>query len=99
MFREAPDGMLRFNWDVRIIENLRRGGPVPDLWPIFRALSPRPVLAIRGALSDVLSAETFARMKTEMPSLEQYVLPGVGHAPTLDEPQAREVLDAFLARF
>jgi pimeloyl-ACP methyl ester carboxylesterase len=98
-FREQADGTFRFNWDVRIVNNLRAAPPIPDLWPLFRALSPRPVLAIRGALSDVLSAGTFERMQLEMPSLEQYTLNGCGHAPALDEPELLDVLDAFIARF
>ena len=34
-------------------------GAAPNLWPVFAALAPLPVLALRGALSDVLSEATF----------------------------------------
>ncbi|MGF1611932.1 MAG: alpha/beta fold hydrolase, partial [Kiloniellales bacterium] len=33
-FREAPDGRLRVDWDVRIARGL--SGALPDLWPYFR---------------------------------------------------------------
>jgi hypothetical protein len=47
-------------------------------------------------VSDILSAETLARMQAEKPDLVHYTLPGVGHAPTMNEPPVREVLDDFL---
>ena len=61
-------------------------GPPPDLWPYFRALRRVPVLALRGALSDVLSAETFERMALAKPDLLRVTVPNSGHAPTLNEP-------------
>lgn len=73
-------------------------GPPPDLWPLYRALRPVPALAIRGALSDILSAATFERMRAEKPDLETLVLPNRGHAPTLDEPAARAAIQALLER-
>jgi pimeloyl-ACP methyl ester carboxylesterase len=97
-WREHDDGRLRVEWDVRIVAPLMGDHP-GDLWPMFRALRRLPVLAIRGERSDVLSAECFARMARELPALEQIVVPGVGHAPALDEPPAEAALDGFLARF
>jgi pimeloyl-ACP methyl ester carboxylesterase len=64
---------------------------------MFRALRRLPVLAIRGERSDVLSAECFDRMARELPGLRRVVVPGVGHAPALDEPPAEAALDEFLA--
>ena len=60
-----------------------------DMWPAFRALGGAPALLLRGELSDLLSEETAARMRTEAPSLEVATVPRVGHAPTLDEPEAQ----------
>jgi hypothetical protein len=55
------------------------------------------VLAIRGAHSDILSAATFKRMKTENPDLRQLEVARRGHVPLLDEPECLEAIDAFLA--
>jgi pimeloyl-ACP methyl ester carboxylesterase len=99
-YREAADGRLHFDWDVRLVRPLRTGsGAVPDLWPLFRALADIPVLALRGGASDILSDATFARMAEAKPDLVRVTVPGVGHAPSLDEQEARIALDDFLARF
>ena len=57
-----------------------------------------PTLAVRGAHSDILSAETFARMKREKPDLEQLEVGNRGHTPLLDEPECLEAIDGFLSR-
>jgi pimeloyl-ACP methyl ester carboxylesterase len=95
-----PDaaGRLRVEWDTRIVAPLMGDHP-GDLWPMFRALRRLPVLAIRGARSDVLSQACFDRMARELPGLARASVPDVGHAPALDEPPAQAALDAFLARF
>lgn len=95
-WREGADGRLHFDWDVRLVEPLRAGPPIPDLWPLFRTLRRIPVLAIHGSLSEVLSAETFAEMAAVHPNLRQVTVPGVGHTPTLREPVVRRAIDAFL---
>ena len=52
------------------------------------ALAGIPSLVVRGELSDLLSAETVARMKAEHAGDgERSTVPRVGHAPTLDEPE------------
>ncbi|NKJ41058.1 MULTISPECIES: alpha/beta fold hydrolase [unclassified Novosphingobium] len=77
------------------------GDPVPpaaDLWPLFMALAPVPLVVVHGALSDILSGETAAAMATRHPDCDLVSLPRVGHAPTLDEPEARAAIDRLLAR-
>jgi len=97
-FREADDGRLHVDWDITLARPLREGGPIPDLWPLFRALDRRPVLVIRGGSSDVLSDGSLAKMIAAKPDLIHVTLPGVGHAPMLDEPAALEAIDALFAR-
>ncbi len=95
---EGSDGLLHFDWDVDIIKpHIKADGVLPDMWPIFRALRRIPTLALRGEVSDILDQETFVRMAREKPGLECATVPGVGHAPTLDEPEAREAVGHFLA--
>lgn len=96
-FRKGADGKLHVDWDVALGRPLERSPVIPDLWPLFRALRPIPTLALRGALSDLLTADTFDRMQREHPALQRVTVPGVGHTPTLDEPEARHAFDAFLA--
>jgi pimeloyl-ACP methyl ester carboxylesterase len=57
-----------------------------------------PVLAIRGGVSDVLLPETFERMAVEHPGLDRVTIEGVGHAPTLVEPEATAAIDRLLAK-
>jgi pimeloyl-ACP methyl ester carboxylesterase len=56
------------------------------------------MLVIRGALSDILSAETVAEMARRHPGLVSEEVPDRGHAPMLTEPSALAAIDAFLAR-
>lgn len=94
----GADGMLHYDFDTRIVEPLRRNRPLPDLWALFRSLGRCPVLAIRGAASDVLLPETFERMACEHPGLERLTLEGVGHVPSLIERESLAAIEAFLAR-
>lgn len=96
-WREGDDGKLHYDWDVRIAEPLRAGAPLPDLWPVFRSLGNVPLLAVRGALSDILSAETLTRMADAHPGLRQVTVARAGHVPTLSEPDIADTLDAFVA--
>jgi pimeloyl-ACP methyl ester carboxylesterase len=69
-----------------------------NLWSFWKVLRGLPMLAIRGELSDILSAATFARMKAENPELEQLEVAQRGHVPLLDEPECIAAIDTFLAR-
>ena len=97
-YHEDDDGRLRFDWDGALIEPFRRAvARNVDLWPLFRALRGVPVLVVRGALSDVLTAKTFRRMGKEMPGLTGLTVDAVGHAPSLTEPHVLEAIDVLLA--
>ena len=69
----------------------------PDLWPMWDALQGLPVLAIRGGLSDLLSAQTLAKMAERHDGMIAVTVPNRGHAPMLDEPEAVAAIDAVLA--
>ena len=94
------DGVPRLAMDPMIGEAVRAApaGAAPDLWPVFGALKPVPVLALRGEISDVLSAETFERMGREKPDLVRVTVAGRGHPPMLDEPDSVAAIDRFLSR-
>ncbi len=95
-WRVRDDGVLHYDWDLGIVEPLKRNAPLPDLWALFRSLRALPVLAIRGGVSDVLSQATFDRMAVEIPALQRVLLDGVGHVPSLTEPDVTAALDRFL---
>ncbi|MGA2399935.1 MAG: alpha/beta hydrolase [Steroidobacteraceae bacterium] len=69
-----------------------------DLWPLFAQIGNVPMLAIRGALSDILSAATLERMAREQPRLETLTVANRGHTPLLTEPVCLAAIDGFLAR-
>ncbi len=93
-------GAISFDYDMRIAENFQRaaGKPQIDAWPFYRALEGRPVTILRGALSDLLSDATAQAMAAELSDAELVTVPGVGHAPSLDEPESRAAIDRLLER-
>lgn len=97
-WREGEDGLLHFDWDTRLAQTISRARDELEPWSLFRGITRIPVLAIRGALSDVLSVETLQHMAREHPGLECVTVPDCGHPPTLSEPEAVAAIDEFLAR-
>jgi len=72
--------------------------PPPDLWPLFKGLAGRPLLTVRGGVSDLLSPDILGRMQEAIPDMAVAEVPGVGHAPMLDEPEALTAIDALMAK-
>jgi len=96
-FIEGPDGVPKADYDFAISQPFAGGSANVNMWPFFARLAGVPTLVIRGETSDILSAETFARMKQVVPDLKQVSVPNRGHAPYLDEPAALWSIDGFLA--
>jgi len=98
--RLTPTGRVVFDYDMRISEPFKQpaGEAGFDLWPTFRALAGIPSLIVHGGISDLLSAETVEKMKAEMTTMESVTVPRVGHAPTLEEPEAVKAIDQLLKR-
>jgi pimeloyl-ACP methyl ester carboxylesterase len=69
------------------------------MWPLYALLKRVPMLVIRGAHSDLLSAATVARMVREKPDLTHIEVADRGHTPLLNEPQCLAAIDAFVARY
>lgn len=94
------NGRIVFDYDMKIAEPFRdaNGAAPPDLWPTLTGLADKPVLLVRGGLSDVLSQATLARMAEALPQAEVVTLPRVGHAPTLDEPEVVDAIERLLAK-
>ncbi|MXP24523.1 alpha/beta fold hydrolase [Altererythrobacter indicus] len=96
----SGNGRITFDYDMKIADNFETvpEGPQVDMWQAYRALSGRPVLAIRGQLSDLLSETTLARMSREIPDVETITVPRVGHTPMLSEEVAQSAIARLLAR-
>ena len=97
--RETETGKIVLDYDKAIAQPVKDGDVAPpDLWPFFNALAEKPLLLIRGAITDLLSVETVEKMKQASPTMEHVDIPDIGHAPLLTEPEARTAIDAFLAK-
>jgi len=96
---DATAGNYRPNYDLALgkaFAEQMSDDPSVDLWPFFEALNSVPLLAIRGALSDVLSAETFQKMQEANPDMQVLTLENRGHVPLLNEPPAMKELIRFI---
>jgi pimeloyl-ACP methyl ester carboxylesterase len=99
-FHKGADGMLHFDYDTALVKGmLQDRASVPDLWPLFRATKDVPALLLRGEASDVLTREGLAEMVAVRPDLLHVTVRDAGHVPSLVEPESRQALDDFLARF
>ena len=71
--------------------------PIPPLWEAFDALVKKAVMVVRGALSDILSAETVAQMRERAPQLRYLEIPDQGHAPLLSDPETIAKIERFVS--
>jgi pimeloyl-ACP methyl ester carboxylesterase len=71
--------------------------PLAPLWTAFDALARAPVLVVRGANSDILSAATVEAMRARKPSVQAIETPDQGHAPLLDDAATVERVVEFAA--
>lgn len=98
-----PDaaGRLAPRYDPNIAIALQTGKLRPtslSLRMAFRKLTrERPVLLVRGALSDLLEERQAAWMQRAAPTMTYVEVPNVGHAPMLTEPAALDAILRFLA--
>ena len=96
-FVEVADG-LDINYDPELRVNVVAPQPEVDLWPLFGTLAGKPLALIRGANSDLLSKTTADEMARHRPDMIRAEVPGRGHVPFLDEPEALTAIKAWLDR-
>ncbi len=96
-YRETPDGLV-IRYDPKLREAVLAVGArlAPDLWPLFDALQGLPLALIRGGNSDLLTSDTADAMQARRPDMIRADVPGRGHVPFLDEPQALDVLHRWI---
>lgn len=100
LYRLNAAGRIVLDYDMKIAEPFRLPGNEagPDMWRALDRLAGVPLLIVRGALSDILSEPVAQRMMTAIEGSDLVTVPDIGHAPTLDEPEAMQAIDALLAR-
>ncbi len=100
-FKQGKRGRLTPTYDVRLAKTLRSikpDEPAPSLWNEFDALKAVPLMAIRGANSDLLSVATLEAMRARRTAIEAIEVADQGHAPLLIEPEIIARIGAFAAR-
>lgn len=97
------DGAYVKHYDLRIAEGLNVSvDPAlamllqARLWQAYETLEA-PVLVVRGQQSDILSAEMAQLMRSRQPRTQVADIAGVGHAPTLMQPEQLGLVDDFLS--
>ncbi len=95
--KPVADGGLTWKMDPAIRRPIRGGTAQQrfDLWVPFARISC-PILVIRGADSDILSPLTARQMRTTHTDVTVAEVPGIGHAPSLTEPESLAALSIFL---
>jgi pimeloyl-ACP methyl ester carboxylesterase len=100
-YAENASGHPVAAYDPNILKGLNEADLTavpPNLWSLWDTLGSIPTLAIRGELSDILSADILAEMAARHPNLITVNISNRGHAPMLDEPAAVSAVDTFLDR-
>ncbi|MFY7863996.1 alpha/beta fold hydrolase [Roseateles sp.] len=102
MFKHDPaSDQWRLHYDPQIAQAFKLVTPElaqassAALWQVYDALSC-PTLLLRGAESDLLTSQTAQAMAQRGPCAQVQELSGVGHAPTLVQPDQIERVRAFL---
>jgi pimeloyl-ACP methyl ester carboxylesterase len=97
----TQNGQFQLTYDPKLASALAdfdMDRPMPPLWNEFDALSHVPVLVIRGANSDILSAETVTAMCARHPNIETIEVPAQGHVPPLEGEDLMRRIAEFVAK-
>ena len=96
--RPLADGGFEWKYDKALRDMMRQGGrrETIDLWEPLRRITA-PALLVRGAESDVLSADVAKRMIDALPDGRLVEIAGAGHTVPFDQPEAfARAVSAFL---
>lgn len=99
LYREDENGRPVIACDPNIaipLQDNSDNSVAPDLWPVYEQILDKPMLLIRGELSDIIDVECVERMQQMKPDLEVLEIPNVGHAPLLSEEAVEPAIAKFL---
>lgn len=97
MFRD-DEGRIVADYDPAIATPFIGEAPQIDPWDRWDNLAEdRPLLLLRGERSDLLSPQVADRMAIGRANVSFREIPGVGHAPMLDEDASIAAIESFLA--
>ena len=86
-YRPCDNGQVALHYDPVIGEYAKAAaGHDIDLWPVWGQIKC-PQLLMWGEQSDVLTGETVEQMQQQNPEIDVVSWPGIGHAPSLMEPE------------
>ena len=97
---KTEGGGLVPTYDVRLARTLAAFDierALPPMWSEFDSLSRVPLLVIRGANSDILSAATVSAMRARHPAMELAEVADQGHVPLFDR-ELRHRVAEFVAK-
>ncbi len=102
VFRD-DNGRPRADYDPGLAVNFPSpedimAGKMPELWALLEMMADVPSAVLRGEHSDLLSAETMARMMQIHRNLSAVTVPQRGHVPFLDEPVSELAITEWLTR-
>jgi pimeloyl-ACP methyl ester carboxylesterase len=86
-FQEV-NGRLQPTYDTALahaLDGVPPDGVLPPMWNQFDALGGVPLMVIRGAKSDILSAETVQAMRARRANMQVLEVPNQGHPPSLED--------------
>lgn len=91
--KQRADGRIVWKRDPAILK-----GFVPtELWATVRKIEA-PIIYVLGGASTIVPPETQAQLKEALPQAEIVTMPGLGHYPSDEEPEAfLAIVDRFLA--
>jgi pimeloyl-ACP methyl ester carboxylesterase len=93
------NGQWILNYDPKLAATLDAidiDAPLPALWAQFDALARVPLLVIRGGLSDLLSSDGLAAMRTRRSGMDVVEVADEGHPPSLTKREMIERIAGFL---
>ena len=97
-YEDREDG-LHLRYDPKLRDAvLKSVAPAPDLWPTFDLFEGLPLALVRGANSDLLTLDCADEMARRRPDMIRAEVPGRGHVPFLDEPEALAALTAWVEK-